>query len=73
MSLFQWNQIGLWCALPALSKGGMPLGGWLRGLHARAHVDTVLEHVPFARAHSTRSSLLCLEFLVLFQRFRLNG
>jgi transposase len=29
-------------ALPALSKGETPLGGWLRGLLARAHVNTAV-------------------------------
>jgi hypothetical protein len=29
-------------ALPSLSKGETPLGGWLRGLLARAHVNTAV-------------------------------
>ena len=33
---------GARAALPALSKGGTPLGGWLRGLLARAHVNTAV-------------------------------
>jgi transposase len=33
---------GARAALPALSKGETPLGGWLRGLLARAHVNTVV-------------------------------
>ena len=33
---------GARAALPALSKGETPLGGWLRGLQARAHVNTVV-------------------------------
>ena len=32
-----------------------------------------LEHVPFERAHSTRSSLLIFDHLNPFKRFRLNG
>jgi hypothetical protein len=30
------------CRLPKLSKGETPLGAWLRGLLARAHVNTVV-------------------------------
>ena len=37
---------GARAALPALSKGETPLGAWLRGLQARAHVNTVV--VAFA-------------------------
>jgi transposase len=33
---------GARAALPTLSKGETPLGGWLRGLLARAHVNTVI-------------------------------
>jgi transposase len=33
---------GARAALPALAKGETPLGGWLRGLLARAHVNTVV-------------------------------
>ena len=33
---------GARAALPTLSKGETPLGGWLRGLLARAHVNTVV-------------------------------
>jgi transposase len=33
---------GARAALPALSKSETPLGGWLRGLLARAHVNTVV-------------------------------
>lgn len=33
---------GARAALPTLSKGETPLGGWLRGLAARAHVNTVV-------------------------------
>jgi transposase len=33
---------GARAALPALSKGETPLGGWLRGLAARAQVNTVV-------------------------------
>jgi transposase len=33
---------GARAALPVLSKGETPLGGWLRGLLARAHVNTVV-------------------------------
>ena len=33
---------GARAALPTLSKGGTPLGAWLRGLLARAHVNTVV-------------------------------
>lgn len=33
---------GALAALPALSKRENPLGGWLRGLMARAHVNTVV-------------------------------
>ena len=33
---------GARAALPALSKGETPLGGWLRGLLARAHVNTAV-------------------------------
>jgi transposase len=33
---------GARAALPALSKADTPLGGWLRGLLARAHVNTVV-------------------------------
>jgi len=33
---------GARAALPTLSKSGTPLGGWLRGLLARAHVNTVV-------------------------------
>ncbi len=33
---------GARAALPSLSKGETPLGGWLRGLLARAHVNTVV-------------------------------
>ena len=33
---------GARAALPTLSKGETPLGGWLRGLQARAHVNTVV-------------------------------
>jgi transposase len=33
---------GARAALPSLSKGGTPLGGWLRGLLARAHVNTAV-------------------------------
>ena len=33
---------GARAALPALSKGETPLGAWLRGLLARAHVNTVV-------------------------------
>ncbi len=33
---------GARAALPALSKGEAPLGGWPRGLLARAHVNTVV-------------------------------
>jgi transposase len=33
---------GARAALPALSKRETPLGGWLRGLMARAHVNTVV-------------------------------
>ncbi len=33
---------GARAALPALAKGETPLGGWLRGLGARAHVNTVV-------------------------------
>jgi transposase len=33
---------GARAALPALSRSGTPLGGWLRGLLARAHVNTVV-------------------------------
>ena len=28
--------------MPSLSKGETPMGGWLRGLLARAHVNTVV-------------------------------
>jgi transposase len=37
---------GARAALPSLSKSETPLGGWLRGLRARAHVNTVV--VAFA-------------------------
>ena len=33
---------GARAALPSLSKGENPMGGWLRGLLARAHVNTVV-------------------------------
>jgi transposase len=33
---------GARAALPSLAKGETPLGGWLRGLLARAHVNTVV-------------------------------
>jgi transposase len=33
---------GARAALPPLSKGETPMGGWLRGLLARAHVNTVV-------------------------------
>ena len=33
---------GARAALPTLSKSETPLGGWLRGLLARAHVNTVV-------------------------------
>ena len=33
---------GARAALPTLSKGETPLGAWLRGLLARAHVNTVV-------------------------------
>jgi transposase len=33
---------GARAALPTLSRSEMPLGGWLRGLTARAHVNTVV-------------------------------
>jgi transposase len=33
---------GARAALPSLSKGETPMGGWLRGLLARAHVNTVV-------------------------------
>jgi transposase len=33
---------GARAALPTLSKGETPIGGWLRGLSARAHVNTVV-------------------------------
>ena len=33
---------GARAALPTLSKSGMPMGGWLRGLLARAHVNTAV-------------------------------
>jgi len=33
---------GARAALPTLSKGETPIGGWLRGLLARAHVNTVV-------------------------------
>ena len=33
---------GARAALPSLSKGETPLGGWLRGLLARAHVNTAV-------------------------------
>ena len=33
---------GARAALPMLSKGETPLGGWLRGLAARAHRNTVV-------------------------------
>jgi transposase len=33
---------GARAALPTLSKSEVPLGGWLRGLLARAHVNTVV-------------------------------
>jgi transposase len=33
---------GARAALPTLSKGATPLGAWLRGLLARAHVNTVV-------------------------------
>jgi transposase len=33
---------GARAALPALSKGEAPIGGWLRGLLARAHINTVV-------------------------------
>jgi transposase len=33
---------GARAALPTLSKQETPLGGWLRGLMARAHVNTVV-------------------------------
>ena len=33
---------GARAALPTLSKSETPLGGWLRGLAARAHVNTVV-------------------------------
>ncbi len=33
---------GARAALPVLSKGATPLGSWLRGLTARAHVNTVV-------------------------------
>ena len=33
---------GARAALPTLAKGETPLGGWLRGLLARAHVNTVV-------------------------------
>ncbi len=33
---------GARAALPTLSKSGTPLGGWLRGLLARAHVNTAV-------------------------------
>jgi transposase len=33
---------GARAALPTLSKGETPMGGWLRGLLARAHVNTVI-------------------------------
>ena len=33
---------GARAALPTLSKGEAPLGGWLRGLLTRAHVNTAV-------------------------------
>ncbi len=33
---------GARAALPTLSKGETPIGGWLRGLLARAQVNTVV-------------------------------
>jgi transposase len=33
---------GARAALPTLSKSDTPLGGWLRGLMTRAHVNTVV-------------------------------
>ncbi len=33
---------GARAALPALSNGETPIGGWLRGLLARAHVNTAV-------------------------------
>ncbi len=33
---------GARAALPALAKAEAPLGGWLRGLLARAHVNTAV-------------------------------
>ena len=33
---------GARAALPSLSKSAMPIGGWLRGLLARAHMNTVV-------------------------------
>ncbi|WP_312012863.1 IS110 family transposase [Bradyrhizobium sp. SBR1B] len=41
---------GARAALPALSKSETPMGGWLRGLLARAHVNTVV--VALAAADS---------------------
>jgi len=39
----------------------------------RALALMLLEHVPFARAHFTRSSLLFFDRLYPLKRFRLNG
>ena len=33
---------GARAALPSLARGATPLGGWLRGLQARAHMNTVV-------------------------------
>ena len=48
---------GARAALPTLSKSETPLGGWLRGLLARAHVNTVVVALAAKLARIVRAVL----------------
>ena len=48
---------GARAALPALSRGETPLGGWLRGLLARAHVNTAVVALAAKLARIIRAVL----------------
>ena len=48
---------GARAALPTLSKGETPLGGWLRGLLARAHVNTAVVALAAKLARIVRAVL----------------
>jgi len=58
---------GARAALPALAKGETPLGGWLRGLLARAHVNTVVV------ALAAKLARIICAILHSGQRFRMQA